>query len=226
MLADNGNVRLTEDMIKELFQYAFDVVTNHTYMDDINKLHEEDRYYNWYHGFTKIKRPWTDSDILNYNIDTSATSGVITTQYYGEKFQPHLVERNIYYGIIVYPPESLRNSINVTLHFKLEKVSLTGMSSGVEDISIMNHGTLNAALTSASFNFSTRYLNFVWFRLSRKWVSENDISKLEMDFMPGFRLSWYYTGMDSEVSPDSRFNNTESLSFRRQVSLITRLAEK
>ena len=218
MVADN--VTMTEDMIRELFNYAYDVVDKHIFMDDINKFHEEDRYYNWYHGFTKIYRPRTDSEGLNYFIYTSSTSGVITTQYYGEKFQPHLVERKkLLYGIFVYPPMSLRNNTNVTLHFKLEKVSLTGISSGVEEISIKKHGTINAGITSASFNFSTGERN-VWLKLSRRWVSQNDISKLEMDFMPGFRLSWYYTGMDSVVSPDSKYKNyIESLSFRRQVSL-------
>ena len=45
MVADN--VTITEDMIRELFNYAYDVVDKHIFMDDINKFHEEDRYYNW-----------------------------------------------------------------------------------------------------------------------------------------------------------------------------------
>ena len=50
--------------------------------------------------------------------------GVIFTQYYGEKYQPDLVERKLQYSIFVYPPES---NENVTLHFKVEKVLMKGI---------------------------------------------------------------------------------------------------
>ena len=71
------------------------------------KLQEEDRFYNWYHGYTQLKLPYDYVDykyneILTLDTFTSATSGVVSTQYYGEEFQSELVERIIKYRVFVY----------------------------------------------------------------------------------------------------------------------------
>ena len=125
MLAENKP--FADNLRDDLNNHAKKLVDDHTFMNDIDKLQEEDRYYNWYHGFTITSYSYTHNyyDWLQmdykYNLVTSATAGVVTTQYYGEQFQPHLVERNIIYYISVYPPESVRDNSDVTLHFKLDK---------------------------------------------------------------------------------------------------------
>ena len=61
-----------------------------------NKIHEEDRFYNWYHGYTKIELYTSYKDNgLNINIQTTATSGVVATQHYGEQFWPEVLERKL-----------------------------------------------------------------------------------------------------------------------------------
>ena len=53
-----ANMTLTEAMRDEIFEYAFEVLTENTFpMTNWSKLHEEDRGYNWYHGHTQIKSP-------------------------------------------------------------------------------------------------------------------------------------------------------------------------
>ena len=89
---------LTEVMRDELINFSRKVIDDHTFTDDLNMFQEEDRYYNWYHGYTLIRRAYTDSGSKkNYRIRTSATSGVVTTQYFGEQYQP---------GICTFPSSS------------------------------------------------------------------------------------------------------------------------
>ena len=122
------NITLTEEMRDEMFRYALEVI-NEDVLSGSNwtKLHEEDRFYNWYHGYTQLKSPSYDDDFLDtgltFTVFTSATSGVVTTRYFGEQFQPSLVDRKLVFYVYVYPPESVRNNSDVTLHLNLEKIS-------------------------------------------------------------------------------------------------------
>ena len=102
---------------------------------------EEDRYYNWYYGYSQIRRTYTDKyGVQNYQIITSATSGVVTTQYFGEQFKKGLVEKKAWFFVYVYPPDSAKNNKNVTLHFNLEKVSMTGLSHGFDNTGLVGPG--------------------------------------------------------------------------------------
>ena len=129
MIAENRT--LTDEMRDEMFMYAVEVINENSFSENNwTKLHEKDRFYNWYHGYTEIRSPYLDfcldyNDCLAIDIKTSATSGVFTTQYYGKKFQPLLVERKLGYLVTVEYPKS------VTLNFKLEKVSMTGLAIGL-----------------------------------------------------------------------------------------------
>ena len=110
-------------------KYTGKVVREHAFLDDLNKLEETNRYYNWYHGYTKVYEPSTTWEKNgDYDIETSATSGSISTQYFGQKYQSHLVRKWTLPLVRVYPPKSACESENITFHFKLEKVSITGLS--------------------------------------------------------------------------------------------------
>ena len=207
MAADN--VTLTKKMRRELNKYALEVIDKHAFMDDINKLHEEDRYYNWYHGYTKIDR---NSNYPNsYFISTSATSGVIKTQYFGELFQRNLVERKALFNVNVYPPETIRNNKSVTLHFKLEKVSIQGLSNVQESFRADDYGWVDSRMSTVTLNFTPPsgakdYINMM---MTRNNIAEEYFNIMEMDNMPGFQLSWKYTDMESEILPDNKFYNNE-----------------
>ena len=57
-------------------------------------------------------------------MSTTATSGNITTQYFGEKFDATKVDGNIFIAIYVYVPPSVKNDRSTTLLFNLGKFSL------------------------------------------------------------------------------------------------------
>ena len=190
----------------ELFKYALEVINEDSFSknDTWIKLHEKDRFYNWYHGYTRIRSPYYDSDGLNIIIYTSATSGSVTTQFYGGKFSPELVEGKVWYSVSVYPPESVRDNENVTLHLKLDKISMRGLAPGSKDRVEMNFNDLDADETTTYKNFTPPRYNYL--RLLRD-VSAEDINKQKLDMMPGFRFTWWYTG--TKVTPDKKYKNEE-----------------
>ena len=207
-LMKSEHITLTKEMRDELFKSAVDIINDDGISgNDWTKLHEEDRFYNWYHGYTYIGSPSYDNR-QNFIISTSATSGVVTTQHYREKFRPDLVERKNRYTVKVYPPESFRDNENVTLHFKLEKVSMTGLASNSKD-------TVDTDFTFVDADKTTTYNNFTppadeygykYMRLSRD-VSSEDVETQRLDVMPGFRVSWWYSG--AEVTPWNKYKDKE-----------------
>ena len=193
---------------------AFEIIEKDSFtLNNWTKLDEKDRFYNWYHGFTKIQPPSFNeySNNINYYISTSATSGVVTTQYYGEKFQPDLVERRLDYVVYVHPPQMVFNNENVTLHFKMEKFSMTVLTSGSVDVVFMEGlGNLDPGQTNAYTNFTPPADSYYYIRLSRE-VSSDDLKNTELDFMPGFRFSWWYTSTGVDVTPEPKFYTSEYL---------------
>ena len=52
------NITLSEEMRDEMFKYALEVINEESFSgNNWTKLHEKDRFYNWYHGYTQIKSP-------------------------------------------------------------------------------------------------------------------------------------------------------------------------
>ena len=89
MLAENFT--LTEEMKDKLLRYLEKVLDEHTYTDGLEVLQEDDRFYNWYYGYSKVICTRVNSEgQLDYRLETSATSGVVTTQYFEEQPSPIL----------------------------------------------------------------------------------------------------------------------------------------
>ena len=208
------NVTLTKEMRDEMFKYALEVINEDSFSEnDWTKLHEVDRFYNWYHGYTQIQSPsYSADDRLNYNIRTAATSGVLTTQHYGDQFMSELVERKLGHWVTVHPPESVKNNENVMLHFKVEKVTMRGlqsmpchaMASGSIKDTVNMDGIipLDADQTNVYTSFTPR--RSMW--LTRN-VSSEDVETQTLDLMPGFRFTWWYSGAD--VTPDNKYKDEE-----------------
>ena len=219
MLAENFT--LTEEIRNELIQYSNKVIEEHIFTDDLDMFQEEDRYYNWYYGYTEIRRSYIDNyGKQNYKIMTSATSGVVTTQYFGEQYQPGLVERKVWYVIFVDPPESVRNNTNVTLHFNLEKVSIPTIDMRGHELVGVKDGkdkwiNLDAEVASYSEDFSppsssaNRYRYVSLNRYFNDEGGEEELENIKMEEMPGMRLSWHYTGLGQHFTPDSTFSDTQ-----------------
>ena len=212
---------MTKEMQDYLFKYTLEALSieKSFYHSNWTKLHEDHRFFNWYHGYTKMNLPfWVPesqsdggvsiydeddcSDCLVIRIDTTATEGAITTQYYGEKFKSGLVERKLWYSVLVDPPESAKHNENVTLHLKVEKMSMKGLSSVSKDKFDIDFETLNDDQIVIKNFTPPGYRNFI--SLVRDVISE-DVEQMKLNVMPGFKLSWWYTG--DVVTPDTKFEN-------------------
>ena len=208
MLAEK--ITLSNEMREDFFNYAKSLIDEHILMHDIDRLQEEDRYYNWYHGYTKLGPTFQSYQGLNYFVSTSATSGVVRTQYFGEEYNPNLVAQDIHYQVSVYPPESVRNNTNVTLHFKLKKLSLTDLPKlqGFDNYNVEGK-SLDEGLTSTEFNFTPPAGAGIssHMRLWRAYIHPEEIMNKDMKLMPGFELSWYYTGLEEDLEPYKRYYN-------------------
>ena len=116
------------------------------------------------------------------------------------------MERELCYEVEVNPPDRVKNNPNIILHFNIEKISIRNISTGHEKYIYSD--------TLIEYNFQDNVreiINFTqprsmyYIRLRRK-VSLADVNSQSLDQMPGFRFSWYYSGME-EVKPESRYKD-------------------
>ena len=96
-IVHSDKIKIDNATRKELFDFALDVVQDEFYkeiMRNLSKIQDTNRYFNWYHGYTLLCYPYYDSSIsvdgifhqLKYIVETTATSGNMTTQFFGDKF--------------------------------------------------------------------------------------------------------------------------------------------
>ena len=204
MRADN--VVLTDEIRDELFDYALDVIWDQN--DIFGKLNEENRYFNWYNGLSEVKSLNFHSYYgLQYFIDTTALSGSVTTQYYGQRYQADLVDKFIEFKVFIHPSETDQKD-NITLHFQLEKVAIRDVSSDRFDRYKIDgyDGTIEPDTMKVYTNITnTLLVRIPWTRKKKmhlwRYVGKNDLESNSMEKMPGFRFRWWYTGANFTVEP-------------------------
>ena len=114
-------------------------------MKNITKLIDNDRFYNWYLGYTQIKLPF-GSGTNYYHVNTYSTSGTISTQYFGEKFNAEKFENNFFFHQInINAYENIYT--NTTLHFEVENLSMKGFEFSL-DGTVVDKRFLGNAKTS------------------------------------------------------------------------------
>ena len=93
------NMTLDDETRNELAMYAVEISYDHLHNDmmkNFSKLKDNDRYYNWYHGYTEIYPPVNHYRTgFRYQVTTYASSGTIFTKYFGDKFDADKVEPNL-----------------------------------------------------------------------------------------------------------------------------------
>ena len=231
------NMTLTKEMRDELFKYAVEFINEDSFiLNNWTKIHEKERAYNWYHGYTEMRSPiYYQHNSQNNDICTSATSGVVTTQYYGERLTKlDLIERKLYYSVYIYPPKIENAKINLIV----EKVTMPGLSEGSEDQLAINRNLLEVYQTNMLTNFTvscSKYNDDVdnddehYDDLNRtclsylfeddafqfeyidityvRDISTTDVEHTKLDVMPGFTIIWWYN--DPEVTPDNKYTDFE-----------------
>ena len=96
-----SNMTLDNKTRNDLTYHALHQIQDYHYrevLSNFSLLEEENRYYNWYMGYTAITLPYwglaesckffsCEYPTLIYRLDTTATSGYISTKLFEEKFE-------------------------------------------------------------------------------------------------------------------------------------------
>ena len=168
----------------KLFEYASEVINDHLYLDDWMWLEEKNRFYNWYHGYTRISNIKNSEGRLTYMIDTSATSGVIFTKHFGEKFNTHWIKFGIRsdLDINIYPPTNVQKNSNVTLHIKLKRFGISRVSEAILDTITVKESYVGDGETLFKFKGVQRSI----YRITSKLIIPSALIDLErIKLMPG-----------------------------------------
>lgn len=186
MLAENTTFE--KEQAIELNSFIYEVVNNHVYMDEWTKLNEDNIFSNWYQGYTIFSPPKNHPFFGNSHfLDSSALSGVVTTEFFGDTFQEDKIEKKASHQVTVSPPENLILDENITLHLKVEIERIAGHSG---EQMYITPGFYQLELNDANFNVSPPVQYSFSFQRD---ISSDKLSKVKMDIMPGFRISWHYT---------------------------------
>ena len=181
-----------------------------------------DIYRNWYHGYTYFTFPTYKPARTNFpqelyhEIETYATSGNMVTKHFGDKFDPENVERNLKYDIIFnnfHYSQNYKMNKNVTLHVNVETITMrkeakiyNGQKPVKDWIRITNNTNrytkLYVPLETKHYyeKYNPPGSNEKMFYTERV-VSMEDVRKQSLALMPGFKLSWYYSGIKVEPYP-------------------------
>ena len=234
------SITLDNETRNKLTNYAVELLNDINYnmvMSDMHTLQDQDRFLNWYRGYLKVNiRP-------NYQtINIYDVSGSISTEHFGDKFNPdHFTNFFISTKIKIWPPKSVLHNTNVTLHMDLDKVKITDYADrdtysidnkevSVEKIKKSFSPPSSSSSSSSSYSSTTTTTtesspwgsvfntggssstttqpNYHFMFLARGVnLSPDDVKNLNQDMMPGFNLTWYYSGMN--VAPDDPHYETD-----------------
>ena len=126
------NVTLDQNTRDELTDLALQLLWDQLHeetMANLSKIEDNTRYYNWYKGYTEIRLPtYNSTNGLTHIIRTTDTSGIISTKYFGNKFNGLNVDRKANFEVYIYPlPDTLMYNNTFTLHMELKKVSMNNL---------------------------------------------------------------------------------------------------
>ena len=212
-ILQSEKVELNIEARKELLDYAFDVIQDEFYnemMTNQSKVQYTDRYYNWYHGLTSISYVYHENKQLKYSITTTATSGNITTQSFGEKIEADKLEPNIDINIVFYSPTNVIKDRNITLKFDIDKISFLDNENFYFTAA---GGDVDADITIIKQNITAPLYTFYYMSLDRN-VYQRDIVNSGLKKTPGFKITWKYNKKVDAWSWDKytgRFNGYKEL---------------
>ena len=194
-----GNLTVDEQKRNELSKFILDELHDpyfESMMKDFNSFYEENRFYNWYHGYTKIECPYktkTTYDFFGANVIlmqslTTAPIGTISTPYFGKEYNKSLYEY-IKYEIKIFVPLTLvQNKVNFTLFWRENNTD------GSNKFNIEEKN-----LTSNDLQTQHMGYEYYFYEHYQTWYDPYISSK---DLMPGHQLHW---NLDINIPYDEKY---------------------
>ena len=203
-IIQSENRTLDSNSREKLFDYAMEVIQDYYFeeiMNNMSRLQDPNRYFNWYYGYTKLNYPYYDkySNQFQYRIDTSALSGNISTKYFGESFDISKIDERIYFMLYVAAPKSDNETY---MFFNIDRKIIMEYSDADETF-IDTFGFMKADLTHYYRNISNPYASQgAYYLYHDRKVSKEDMKYVKYNIMPGLRLTWYY---NKEIKPWQKY---------------------
>ena len=221
-LSSETRLEIEKNARQELQTSYFEMIKR-----NLGKLIEENRYFNWYHGYSRISLPWYAKDdndpILTYEnnieeregndfekqfrghkyaIETSATSGLIKTQYFGERYDMTKIERKLFYIIRIFIPTHVLNNEDYTLTVEVDSVHMLVQGKSIDkQAKIFKNREMHWVDKGDRevFNITGPKNKYMYFRLMRDVTVQDLKRNTKIKKMPGFQVKWYYNQV---VEPD------------------------
>ena len=170
-LVMTSNITLDNATRKDLIDYSFDVINDFHFeelMRNLSMFPEKARFNNWYRGHTLITLPYfyTGSEFriveghLKFKLETSATSGVVSTQYFGDDFNTDKVVGNIAVTVTIFVPRNEDYAYEkefgqkMSLYCEIEKESIEHVSTGYDKFKFAEYGTISPHEKYLSVNYT------------------------------------------------------------------------
>ena len=149
-LMKSENITITIKARQELIDYFYELNHDETFFNiltDLDLITNENRYFDWYHGYTELALPdkvvsaKTSKVIQSYKFNTSSASGNISTKHFGEKFDGQKVQKELLTLIEFYFDDIPREN-NITFFFNLKRESIMQLRNGLDSFMFTNWGLL------------------------------------------------------------------------------------
>ena len=184
-----GNLTVDEQKRNELNKFILEELHDpyfESMMKDLKSFYEENRFYNWYHGYTKIECPYktkTTYDFFGANVIqmqslTTTPSGTMSTPYFGKEYNESLNEF-VEFEIKIFVPLTLvQNKVNFTLFWRENNTD------GSNKFNIEEKNLTIDDLTRG-------YMGYEYY-FDKDYYSYYESYSTSKDLMPGFQLHWNF----------------------------------
>ena len=223
------NMDLDNETRKIMSDYAMELLHENLFdsiLTNMNKLEDDDRYYNWYHGLTDIEIPAPEDYIgpyrnLFYRLTTQATSGSISTQYFDEVFDADKIDSDIQFYINLGAPPNVVNNAslrNVTFQIEIEKVAMKDLSNGYDKFFFNGYDKYSIDQVDVSHIQDiievTEPLPIDPFEVNADRLTTTEtVKNLKMDQMPGFKIKWLWDWEYIDLYDYYNLNSSEELEY-------------
>ena len=221
------NMDLDNETRKMMSDYAMELLHENLYnaiLTNMNKLEDDDRYFNWYHGLTDIEIPAPEDYFgpyrkLVYRLTTQATSGSISTQNFGSIFDAEKVDSDIQFRISMGAPPNVVNNAtvrNVTFQIEIEKVVMKGLSDGYDKFFFHDDKYSDVPLFQDIIEVDNEELSIgiAPFEVFADRLTTMDIVRnIKMDEMPGFKIKWLWDWEYIDLYDYYNLNSSEELEY-------------
>ena len=179
---------------------------------------EENRYRNWYLGYTQPSLAKKSADTHYFNILTTATSGSISTPFFKEPYHPDKFQEILVYEYLIYHPP-ISNNVTFKLNIealtkgkdKSDYVNIYPVILSRNDLLFKKPEGLPSGLVKKTFNYSVIQGENGFVRKHSKvrftrYMDSLDNSVWRNSPITGMKLSWKYTDTAGDlvnIPPDT-----------------------